>query len=214
MRTVGAILRDAREKKGYSLERVELATKIRVKFLRAIEEDTYDVLPSVSYAKGFVKNYAEYLGLSSKDVLAFFRRQNPDATRQSLLPKTMERELKHAFFRLTPVRFIVLLVTGFFVIFLSYFLFQYRKLSLPPTLSVSSPAHTLVTRDKRIDVVGKTDTDASVLVNGVSVIVRSDGKFFHQIELFPGVNKITVIATSRLGKVATEVIDVGLDISQ
>lgn len=203
-----------RVKKGYTLERVEQATKIRIKFLLAIEADSYESLPSVSYAKGFVKNYADYLGLSSKDVLAFFRRQTADVSRQSILPHAMEREFKRSVFRLTPVRFLVLLVSGFLVLFLSYFLFQYRRLQLPPALKIESPVHKLITRDKRIDVVGSTDTDASVLVNGVSVIVRSDGKFFHQIELFPGVNKITITSTSRLGKVASEIREVGLDISE
>lgn len=213
MNTVGSILKDTRIKKGYSLERVEQATKIRVKFLFAIEADSYESLPSVSYAKGFVKNYAEYLGLSSKDVLAFFRRQTADVSRQSILPHTMEREFKRSVFRLTPARFLILLVSGFLVIFLSYFLFQYRRLQLPPQLSIESPVHKLVTRDKRIDVAGNTDADAAVLVNGVSVIVRSDGKFFHQIELFPGVNKITITSTSRFGKTETVTREVGLDTS-
>ena len=214
MNTVGIILKETRIKKGYSLEKVELATKIRVKFLLAIEADSYDLLPSVSYAKGFVKNYAEYLGLSSKDVLAFFRRQTADVSRQSILPHTMEREFKRSFFRLTPSRFLMLLVSGFLILFLSYFLFQYRRLQLPPVLVIDSPVHKLVTRDKRIDIVGRTDTDASVIVNGVSVIVRSDGKFFHQLELFPGVNKITITSTSRFGKIASEVREVGLDTSE
>jgi transcriptional regulator with XRE-family HTH domain len=214
MNTVGAILKVMRIKKGYSLEKVEQATKIRVKFLLAIEADSYDELPSVSYAKGFVKNYAEYLGLSSKDVLAFFRRQTADVSRQSILPHTMEREFKRSFFRLTPTRFLIILVAGFLVLFLSYFLYQYRRLQLPPILVIDSPVHKLVTRDKRIDIVGRTDTDASVIVNGVSVIVRSDGKFFHQIELFPGVNKISITSTSRFGKKATEIREVGLDTSE
>ena len=179
----------------------------------AIEADSYDLLPSVSYAKGFVKNYAEYLGVSSKDVLAFFRRQTADVSRQSILPHTMEREFKRSFFRLTPKRFLILLVAGFLVLFLSYFLLQYRRLQLPPSLVIDSPVHKFVTRDKRIDIVGRTDTDASVIINGVSVIVRSDGKFFQQLELFPGVNKITVTSTSRLGKIASAIVEVGLDTS-
>ena len=61
MKTVGSILKEAREAKRFSLDQVEQATKIRRNFLEAIEGDAYHVLPSVSYAKGFVKNYAGYL---------------------------------------------------------------------------------------------------------------------------------------------------------
>lgn len=75
MKTVGSILHDARLAKGLTIEDVEAATKIRTKFLQDIEEDTFTALPSTVYAKGFVKNYAEFLGLSSSEVIAFFRRQ-------------------------------------------------------------------------------------------------------------------------------------------
>ena len=78
-------------KKGYSLEKNRTGDENSCKVFIAIEADSYDLLPSVSYAKGFGKNYAEYLGVSSKDVLAFFRRQTADVSRQSMLPHTMER---------------------------------------------------------------------------------------------------------------------------
>jgi len=61
MNTVGTMLKDARVAKGISLGEVEKQTKIRIKFLEAIERDAYHVLPSPIYAKGFVKNYSEYL---------------------------------------------------------------------------------------------------------------------------------------------------------
>jgi hypothetical protein len=56
---------------------------------------------------------------------------------------------------------------------------------------------------------GKTDPDATISINGVSVLVRGDGKFFDQLNLDPGVNKIIIVATSRLGKSVTKVIEVG-----
>ncbi|MCJ7826477.1 hypothetical protein MUP56_02585, partial [Patescibacteria group bacterium] len=57
---------------------------------------------------------------------------------------------------------------------------------------------------------GKTSSDATVTVNGVSVLVRSDGNFFDQVSLDPGVNTITITATSRFGKSTTIVRKVGL----
>ena len=52
-------------------------------------------------------------------------------------------------------------------------------------------------------------SDATVTINELSVLVRSDGNFFDQVMLEPGVNKITVTATSRFGKVSTITRDVG-----
>ena len=75
MRRVSDILREEREKKNLSLEYIEKTTKIRVEYLKAIEEGRFHTLPSESYALGFVKNYASFLGLSRARIVALFRRE-------------------------------------------------------------------------------------------------------------------------------------------
>ena len=210
MKTVGSILQEARISQKISLEQAETATKIRMKFLQAIESDEYSGLPSLSYAKGFVKNYSEYLGLDSGRVLAFFRRQTAEVTRSSLLPKGVSEPLGKSLFQLTPGNFLAGILAALVLIFLGYLGFQYRKLNQPPGLSVDSPTNQLVTNERRVDILGKTDPDATVTVNGINVLVRGDGKFFDQIQLDSGVNKITIVATSRFGKTTTVVREVGL----
>jgi len=209
MKTVGSIVREARLQKGYTIETVERDTKIRAKFLAAIEDDDFRRLPTITYAKGFVKNYSEYLGLDSKKVLAFFRRQTYETPKSSLLPRGMTEPLNTPFLRLTPGRFLAFVLIFLGMIFLSYFGFQYRTLTQPPPLSIESPRNHAISAERRIDVLGHTDADATVTVNGVSVLVRDDGKFFESVMLEQGVNAITVIATSRIGKTRTEVVEVG-----
>lgn len=208
MKTVGIILQTARIKKGYSLERVEKDTKIRKKFLEAIEADDFTTLPSLAYAKGFVKNYTEYLGIDSASTLAIFRRQTRDVARSSLLPKGVTEPLNRSFFQLTPGRFLAIFLGGLVSIFLIYFLYQYQTLRFPPHLSIDTPKAFEVSDQKRIDVTGTTDPDATIVINGVSTIVRSDGKYFDQVTLEPGKNTVTVTATSRYGKSVTQKRDV------
>jgi cytoskeletal protein RodZ len=212
MKTVGGILTEARETKNITLDQAEEATKIRLKFLRAIESDDYSSLPSLSYAKGFVKNYSEYLGLDSTKVLAFFRRQTTEVTRSSLLPKGISEPMGASLFQLTPGKFLAGILIILVFIFLGYLGVQYRKLNQPPGLSVDSPVNQLVTREQRVDILGKTDPDATVTVNGITITVRSDGKFFDQISLDSGVNKMTIVATSRFGKTTTIMREVGLQL--
>lgn len=214
MKTVGTILRDARLARKVSLEQAEAATKIRVKFLAGIESDDYSSLPSLSYAKGFVKNYSEYLGLDSTTVLAFFRRQTTDVTRTSLLPHREQPSLNKSLVQLTPSRFLASILIGLVLIFLGYLGLQYGKINSPPPLTLTSPANQLVVSDPRVDVLGSTDSDATVTVNGLSVLVRGDGKFFDQVQLDAGVNKITIVATSRFGKATTITREVGLQLPQ
>jgi len=66
---IGNTLREARLRRGLDIADCEQATKIRAKYLRALEEEQFDVLPAPTYVKGFLRTYAEYLGLDGRLVL-------------------------------------------------------------------------------------------------------------------------------------------------
>ena len=63
---IGNSLREARLRQGLDVEEAEQATKIRTKYLRALEEERFDILPAQTYVKGFLRTYAEYLGLNGQ----------------------------------------------------------------------------------------------------------------------------------------------------
>ncbi len=63
---LGISLREARTRQGLDIPQAELATKIRAKYLRALEEEHFDVLPAETYVKGFLRTYADFLGLDGQ----------------------------------------------------------------------------------------------------------------------------------------------------
>jgi hypothetical protein len=63
---IGNSLREARLRQGLDFPEIEQATKIRGKYLRALEEEQFDLLPAQTYVKGFLRNYADYLGLDGQ----------------------------------------------------------------------------------------------------------------------------------------------------
>src|SRR5690349_3244726 len=67
--SVGDLLRQSREQRGQDLESVARALRIRHPYLVAIEEARYRDLPGAPYASGFVRSYAEYLGLDATEML-------------------------------------------------------------------------------------------------------------------------------------------------
>ncbi len=209
MKTVGTILQEARVAKELTPADVERATKIRQKYILAMESDDFGALPSPSYAKGFVRNYGEFLGLSSESVMAFFRRQAGDSTKTSLLPKGVSEPLNAPLVHLTPGRFIGLIVSALVAVFLLYLGGQYFHIGKAPPLLLTSPMNQQIVAEGRVVVEGKTDPDTTVSINGVSTIVRDDGRFYEQVPLESGVNKITITATSRFGKTTSEVREVG-----
>src|SRR4030042_6533927 len=138
MKTVGQILRETRVKKAIAFEEIEEKTKIRVKYLKAIENDDYYQLPGGKVvAKGFIKNYGEYLGLSSENLLASFRRDFGQEQKGQVLPRGIYKPLGKIGFSWTPRTTMVAMVLfsiGIFILFLGYQFFLFLG---PPKLQVT-----------------------------------------------------------------------------
>src|SRR3954454_11578970 len=71
---VGPTLREARKRRQIELSEVEEATRIRPRFLRAIENEEWDVLPGGVYTRGFIRTYAAFLGLDGERLAEDYRR--------------------------------------------------------------------------------------------------------------------------------------------
>lgn len=195
MKTLGELLKNARKKKNLSLVEVERITKIRKEFLKALEDNKFDLLPSFVSALGFVKNYAKFLGLSEQEALALFRRdyKKPvfDFSKRSKFKKTSLETPK------SPVLILALLVFLGVGGFLGY---QYFSLKRPPLIKVYSPSFSQETTKERIEIKGKTDPEALLKINHLPVVVSLNGEFSFWVDLFPGENKILIEAENKQGK--------------
>jgi len=141
---VGAQLRDARETKGIDLFRVERDTKIRSKYLAALEEGDYTELPGDVYTRGFLRNYASYLGLDADEIEEEWRSQAgaPELSRSAIVgpqPLTIRRGI--VFQRSHAVIGVVVIII---LIVASYFGFQLTRYLSYPTLALDSLATTPV----------------------------------------------------------------------
>lgn len=68
----GQILQAAREEKQWSFTYTEEITKIRVRYIQALEEEKYDILPGTTYVKGYLRTYAKQLGLNSDEIIDLY----------------------------------------------------------------------------------------------------------------------------------------------
>ncbi|MDF2702792.1 MAG: hypothetical protein K0S10_1738, partial [Rubrobacteraceae bacterium] len=90
---IGAVLEKARKQRGLTLDEAEYATKIRKRYLDGLEREDFGVLPDAVYARGFLKTYANYLGLDGEDLarqLRDRRRSRRERTFAYGAPKTSE----------------------------------------------------------------------------------------------------------------------------
>lgn len=85
---IGSILRDARERSGQTLRDASRNLLIRMEYLGAIEEGDFKALPGMTYAVGYVRTYAQYLGLDVERAIALFKAEASDLTgpRQLVFP--------------------------------------------------------------------------------------------------------------------------------
>ncbi|HEU4598449.1 MAG TPA: helix-turn-helix transcriptional regulator, partial [Solirubrobacterales bacterium] len=88
---VGVKLREARTRKKLSLSEIEEATKIRARFLRAIETEDWDQLPGDTYARAFIRTYGSLLGLDGERLAEEQRRQRGAARPGEGLPRVDPR---------------------------------------------------------------------------------------------------------------------------
>lgn len=82
MESIGAKLRQARKEKNLTLEEVYQKTKIHLNTLKALEEDNFKNI-GISYARGFLKMYAKFLGLDLNEVMGLYTKKFPSQTPSS-----------------------------------------------------------------------------------------------------------------------------------
>ena len=70
---IGNTLREARVRRNLTLQQVEEDTKIRVKYVQAMENEDWDLMPGVTYVKGFLRTYSTYLGLDPEVIIGEYR---------------------------------------------------------------------------------------------------------------------------------------------
>ncbi len=137
---VGEQLRGAREVKGVDLHRVERDTKIRIKYLEALESGDFGDLPGEVYTRGFLRNYATYLGLDADDIVDEWRHEagEPEPLRPKLAgPQPMMIRRGVVFQRSHAIILVVVLIVAGVG---SYFGYQVTRFLQYPSLGVSDPS--------------------------------------------------------------------------
>ncbi len=208
---LGDRLKRARVRKKLSVAQVEAETRIRGKFLLALESDSWDQIPSEVYGRGYLERYVTFLGMNTSEVMAEYERARHRYARTC-------KEQEVAFAPTGNVRLpklvvtarsigvgSMLLITGLGISFVGRQLAAYAAApplqltgSLQGTYSeVNAPAGDFV-------VSGTVPTGATVRVNGEPAQVV-ETQFSRSIVVQPGVNAVVVEATSPGGKTTTEI---------
>lgn len=116
---LGATLKNAREEKNISLDELQESTKIQKRYLTAIEEENFKILPGTFYAKAFIKEYAVAVGLDPAELMEMYQTDGPETEEQQEQQYTRIQSRKesnsqktNAIFSLIPMVIVVILIIG------------------------------------------------------------------------------------------------------
>jgi cytoskeletal protein RodZ len=199
---LGEVLRAAREAKGVDLDRVERDTKIRVRYLSALERGEYRELPGAVYTKGFLRNYGAYLGLDPEYLIDLFRIESAGAAIERPTVPTPPRPIaarRSRAFVVTPGAVVTSILTVLVIGFIGWLGYEFVNFARTPELRILEPAGDLSAHETTsFTVRGITEPNARVTFRGLpenpTVTADSAGAFEVEIGLLPGANQFTVTA--------------------
>lgn len=193
MVTVGEVLKNKRKNLRKSLDLVSADTKIQKRFIKYIESNEFSPFESEVFLKGFIKIYAEYLGLDVKKVLALYRRTNPivKEKQKNSFKKNIIKGRKLLF---NPQMVITALIALFALGILLYIGYQIYRFQTPPKLSILQPSSDYTTEEETLLIKGSTEKGVVVEVNDVVTEVDEFSNFEKSIKLNEGINIVTIKA--------------------
>jgi hypothetical protein len=172
----------ARERKGVDLYRAERDTKIRARYLGALERGDYKELPGAVYTKGFLRNYALYLGLDPEEVLDHWRRERGearDAAPVIAVPRPIAAPRQGLTF--SPSIVVVALLTVFVLAFGAYLGIQVLRFAKPPSIAVLDPVAAVIDVDESTT----SYTLRGTTLPGATVSISAPGRDPYQVSAGP-----------------------------
>ena len=207
MARLGDALRLQREAMGVTMQQAAEDTRIREKFLQAIESGDYQSLPGTVYTKGFLRNYAQYLNLDPEEALALYTGERGGSEpARTFAP--MKPLVKRSFI-FTPTILVPVVVLAGIVLFIGYVYYQFTNFAIAPHVDITDPPGDAVSQTAEYTVKGRTNPDGRITVRvspGLDTIndVRParDGTFSVTVPLKPGPNHVEVQVLDPAGKLA------------
>ena len=192
--SLGEKLLQARRTKNLKLEQVSQKINIRPEYLLALEEERFDKLPAGLYGKNFIKEYASFLGLNTKEILEDWDERVLNASPDD--PFSRKVITRNKFIIFPKLIRNLLFILAIIICFL-YLIFYFKKIVLPPKLIITQPMSNLALNGTNITISGDTEIEAEVKINGEIVLNNHAGHFSQTVNLKRGLNNIIIKAKKK-----------------
>ncbi len=210
---LGTVLRTAREARFIDLARVERDTKIRVRYLSALERGDYRDLPGSVYTRGFLRNYGLYLGLDPEYLIDLYRLESGIAAERPSMPAPprpmSERQGRPLVVSSGAITATILTILVLALV--AYVVGELLIFSGTPDLRITDPAADLLAYEgTEYTIRGVTEPNSTITTQGLrqnpGTTADAEGAFSVRVGLVPGANVITLVANDPLtGRDSAEV---------
>jgi len=204
--TVAEALIEVRTSLGLSRAEAARNSGVPKKYIEFLEGDKTDGITADIYAHHKLRVYSRYLNLDEKKVLSAYRKENtkPEAPIET---RHASRWRKHPLKHIPTSRLIVApniirtaIVVAIAIGIGMFFVVRTQRMMAPPNVNLVSPPDGLVTVEKSLTVMGRTEREVTLLVNGKPVYIDTSGNFTDQLVLREGLNVIRVVAIRKHGQ--------------
>jgi len=208
--TLGEKMRRAREEKRITLSEISRNTKIQMDYLEYLENGNYDKLPADVYVRGFLKNFAEYVGINEYYLIKSFNKEKSiqkniaGGGKNEVVPK----KINLSRFSINPKVISIALISLFFLGLLFYLYKNLDNFVSNPELVILNPSNNSVINESSVIIKGKTDIGNDLFINNQPVLVDDSGFFNENIILREGINVITVKSVNQFNKEVVESVSV------
>lgn len=208
--TLGEKLRKLRNETHIPLAEVSRATRIRVKYLELLESGEYAKLPADVYVRGFLRNYARFLGVDEEALMKLYERERNIQANMGEPNKPAKKRIGIPMYSIVITsRTVMLTVAAVLILGVFGYLYkEFRSFASEPRLVILEPSTGSVVETSEIVLRGKTDKGARVSVNGEASFVGSEGDFSEKLTLQSGMNTISIVAINRFEKAKTETLTI------
>jgi transcriptional regulator with XRE-family HTH domain len=172
-------------------------------YLEAIEKGNFQELPKGIYGKNFVKEYSEFLGLDSNELIKRYIKETDGKSRQNKNDPFSKKVLGAQYFLTIPKAIKNIFIVLILVVCLVYLGYYLNNIISPPILIIESPNDDYITKERHVIVRGQTEVETEIIINDDKVLIDNEGRFFKDLNLKNGLNTIVIEAKKKYSRTNT-----------
>lgn len=210
LNSIGERLRRKREELGIGIKDLAGELQTSQRFVRALEEDHYEIFPAKVYARGFLQKIIVCLAMDEikeerDSLLREFDAEWEIVKRRKENIPAIAPNIKKNAPTITPKRLGFIVVFAAISILLLFLALRISNFLKSPDLNIESPENKSVVYKPVIKVKGTGQRESQLTVNGREIRMDESGNFDEEIELLAGLNSLEFILQDRFGKEKREV---------